>query len=89
MRVGGVLVDPDVGGVAEDLVEHVVGLALGGDDDLRAVGSVLVGHVRVRRQSFMGEVPVPGSESVEEAFRSVTGGISGRPLLRLSRTFRA
>jgi hypothetical protein len=47
-----VLGDRDVGGVAEDLIEHVVGLALGRDDDLRAVGGVLVGDVGVGREDL-------------------------------------
>lgn len=55
MRVGGVLGDGNVGGVAQDLVQHVVRLALGGDDDLRAVGGALIGHMRICAQPFMGE----------------------------------
>lgn len=42
-----VLSDRDVGGVAQNFVEDVVRLAFGGDDDLRAVGRVLVGDMRV------------------------------------------
>jgi len=50
--VGGVFGDRDVGGVAEDFVEHVVRLALGRDDDLRSVGGVLVGDVGVGREDL-------------------------------------
>lgn len=43
----GVLGDGEVGGVAEDLVQDVGGVAVGGDDDLGPVGRVLVGDVGV------------------------------------------
>ena len=41
--VGGVFGDRQIGGIAQDLVEHVVGFAFGRHDHLRAVGGVGVG----------------------------------------------
>jgi hypothetical protein len=49
VRVGRVLQQRQFGGVAEDLVQHVRGAAVGGDDDLGAEGGVLVGDVGVAR----------------------------------------
>jgi len=49
--------DGQFGGVAEDLIEDVGGVAVGGDDDLRAVGGVLVGDVGVAGDALVEEVP--------------------------------
>lgn len=54
--VGGVLGDRQIRCVAEDFVEYVVGFTFGGDDDLGAVGGVLVGDVGVGRQALFGEI---------------------------------
>ena len=56
MGVGGVLGDRQLGGVAEDAVEGVGGVSVGGDDDLGAVGGVLVGDVGVLGDAFVDEV---------------------------------
>lgn len=61
MAVGGVLDDGQLGGVAEDLVEGEGGVSFGGDDDLGAVGGVLVGDVGVAGDAFVEEVPGQGS----------------------------
>lgn len=61
MRVGRVLGDRQVRGIAQDLVEHEVRFPFRGDDDLRAVGRVLIRHVRVRTEPFLREVPAESS----------------------------
>ena len=61
MGIGGVLGDRQVGGVAEDLVQDVVRLAFRGNDNLGAVGGVLVGDVRVRREPLVREVATRSS----------------------------
>lgn len=60
MAVGGVLDDGQLGGVPEDLVEGEGGVAFGGDDDLGAVGGVLVGDVGVAGQPLVDEVAGQG-----------------------------
>src|ERR1019366_1721193 len=50
--VGGVLVNRQVGGVAEEVVQHVVGLAGGRHDHLGAERGVLIGNVGVRGQDL-------------------------------------
>jgi hypothetical protein len=47
--------------VAEDLVQHVVRLAVGGHDDLGAEGRVLIVHIGVRAQPLVGDVPRQGA----------------------------
>ncbi len=54
VAVGGVLGDGQLGGVAEDLVEGEGGIAFGGDDDLGAVGGVLIGDVGVAGDALVG-----------------------------------
>ncbi len=59
--IGRVLGDRHVGGIAEDLVQHIVRLTVGGDDHLRAERRVLVVDMGVRTQPFVGEVARQGA----------------------------
>jgi hypothetical protein len=61
--VGGVLDDRQLGGVAQDLIEHVKAVTIGRDDDLGPVGGVLV-----------RDVGVGGDALVEEVARQDPGG---------------
>ena len=61
--VDGVLEDPEFGGVAQDPVEDVGRVTVGGREDLRAVRAELVGESRVA-----GETPI------EEVARQGPGG---------------
>lgn len=56
MRICRVLGDRQIGCVAEDFVQHVVRFAFGGDDDLRAVGRVLIGDMGVGGQTLVREI---------------------------------
>jgi hypothetical protein len=71
--------DREIGCIAEDFVQHVVGFPVGRDDDLCAVGGVLVGDVGVGRDAFVDEISgqVPGGERPPAAHREplpVRGG---------------
>ena len=56
MGIGGVFEDRQFGCVTKYLVQNVGGVALGGDDDLGAVGGVLVGDVRVLGDSLIQKI---------------------------------
>ena len=56
MAVGAVFGDGQFGGVAEEFVEDIGGVTVGGDDDLGAEGGVLIGDVGVGGDALVDEV---------------------------------
>jgi hypothetical protein len=56
VAVGGVLDDRQLGGIAQDLVQGEGRVAFGRDDDLGAVGRVLVRDVGVAGEPLVDEV---------------------------------